>query len=136
MTLLAASMNRLYGRHICRALRPSYNIARRCMSVINLSDESAIEKFRAINSKSVLYFTATWCPPCKAIAPIYEEMSKRYPDIAFGKVDVDENADASLDFEVNAVPTFVLFDGEVATEKFSGADKDKLEKKVMELEER
>ena len=103
------------------------------MSVITLSDEKAIEKFRMVNHKSVLYFTATWCPPCKAIAPVYEELSKKYPDVAFGKVDVDENSDAALDFEVRAVPTFVLFDGEDMKEKFSGADATLLEKYVQEL---
>jgi thioredoxin 1 len=103
------------------------------MSVITLSDEKAIEKFRMVNHKSVLYFTATWCPPCKAIAPVYEELSKKYPDVAFGKVDVDENSDAALDFEVKAVPTFVLFDGEDMKDKFSGADATLLEKHVQEL---
>jgi thioredoxin 1 len=103
------------------------------MSVITLSDEKAIEKFRMVNHKSVLYFTATWCPPCKAIAPVYEELSKKYPDVAFGKVDVDENSDAALDFEVKAVPTFVLFDGEDMKDKFSGADATLLEKYVQEL---
>uniref|UniRef100_A0A6U3RSM6 Thioredoxin domain-containing protein n=1 Tax=Ditylum brightwellii TaxID=49249 RepID=A0A6U3RSM6_9STRA len=109
---------------------------RRWMSVVNLSDSEAVEKFRMLNSKSVLYFTATWCPPCKAIAPKYEAMSKRHPSVAFGKVDVDENSDVALDFEIRAVPTFVLFDGEKATEKFSGADEEKLEKHVIELEGR
>lgn len=105
----------------------------RHMSVITLSDEKAIDKFRMVNHKSVLYFTATWCPPCKAIAPVYEELSKKYPDVAFGKVDVDENSDATLEFEVKAVPTFVLFDGEDMKEKFSGADATLLEKYVQEL---
>lgn len=110
--------------------------ARRNMAVVTLSDESVVEKFRMINSKSILYFTATWCPPCKAIGPVYEEMSEKYPHIAFGKVDVDDNSDAALDFEVSAVPTFVLFDGENAVEKFSGADPSKLATHVMELEGR
>ena len=35
------------------------------MSVIHLDGEEAVEKFRMINQKSILYFTATWCPPCK-----------------------------------------------------------------------
>ena len=102
--------------------------------VTTLSDEKAVEKFRLINAKSVLYFTASWCPPCKQISPIYDKMSDEYPSIAFGKVDVDENSDAALDFEVNAVPTFVVFDGETATAKFSGADPNKLLNYVKELD--
>ena len=78
----------------------------------------------------------SWCPPCKAIAPVYEELSKKYEGVAFGKVDVDDNSDAALDFEISAVPTFVLFDGEHAIEKFVGADAAKLEEKVIDLQER
>ena len=105
----------------------------RFMSVVTLSDEGAVEKFRMVNHKSILYFTATWCPPCKAIGPVYAELAKKYPDVAFGKVDVDDNQDAALDFEISAVPTFVAFDGETATEKFSGADPAQLEKSIQAL---
>ena len=78
----------------------------------------------------------SWCPPCKAIKPVYEELSKKYDGVAFGKVDVDDNSDAALDFEIAAVPTFVLFDGEKAIDKFSGADPAKLEEKVVDLQGR
>jgi len=62
-------------------------------AVVNLSDLDAVTKFRNINSKSVVYLTATWCPPCKMISPIYDELSKddAFHQVAFGKVDVDEN---------------------------------------------
>ena len=73
-------------------------------------------------------------PPCKAIKPVYEELAKKYKDVAFGKVDVDDNSDAALEFEVSAVPTFVFFDGEEVFKRFSGADPGKLEALVNELE--
>lgn len=57
-------------------------------AVVNLSDLDAVTKFRNINSKSVVYLTATWCPPCKMISPIYDELSKddAFHQVAFGKV--------------------------------------------------
>ena len=110
--------------------------AYRFMSVVTLSDQDATEKFRKLNHKSILYFTATWCPPCKAIKPVYEEMSGKYAGVAFGKVDVDDNSDAALEFEISAVPTFVFFDGEDAIERFSGADTKKLESLVEALDSR
>ena len=103
------------------------------MSVITLSDTDAVDKFRTINSKSVMYFTATWCPPCKMIAPIYTELSSKYPDIAFGKVDVDENQDAAVEFQIQSVPTFVFSKNKESVNKFSGADKDQLESFLQEL---
>lgn len=104
------------------------------MSVLTLGDEDAVKKFRVLYPKSVLYFTATWCPPCKAIAPKYEAMSDKYPSVAFGKVDVDDNGEAATEFEIRAVPMFVLFDGETVQNRLSGADAGKLESLIGELE--
>eukprot|EP00553_Chaetoceros_curvisetus_P002006 CAMPEP_0204622910 /NCGR_PEP_ID=MMETSP0717-20131115/8631_1 /ASSEMBLY_ACC=CAM_ASM_000666 /TAXON_ID=230516 /ORGANISM="Chaetoceros curvisetus" /LENGTH=140 /DNA_ID=CAMNT_0051637799 /DNA_START=1 /DNA_END=423 /DNA_ORIENTATION=- len=105
-------------------------------SVINLSDESAVSKFKTINNKSILYFTATWCPPCKMIAPIYDTLAKEHPSVAFGKVDVDENQDAAIKFEISAVPTFVMFDKEEVVDRFSGADQNQLKSLIEKLEEK
>ena len=70
------------------------------------------------------------------IKPVYENMASKYTDVAFGKVDVDDNSDAALEYEINAVPTFVLFDGETAIERFMGADAGKLESLVKDLNDR
>ncbi len=67
------------------------------------------------------------------IAPIYTELATKYPDVAFGKVDVDENQDAAVEFQIQAVPTFVFSKNKESVNKFSGADKDQLEKLVQEL---
>eukprot|EP00591_Stephanopyxis_turris_P002090 CAMPEP_0195524518 /NCGR_PEP_ID=MMETSP0794_2-20130614/24410_1 /TAXON_ID=515487 /ORGANISM="Stephanopyxis turris, Strain CCMP 815" /LENGTH=106 /DNA_ID=CAMNT_0040654761 /DNA_START=146 /DNA_END=466 /DNA_ORIENTATION=+ len=103
------------------------------MAVTSLDEEGSVGKFTTENSKTVLYFTATWCPPCKAIKPIYDELSDKYPDVSFGKVDVDANADAAMEFEIRSVPTFALFNGDSPFEKFAGADSDKLEKSILKL---
>lgn len=107
----------------------------RMMSVVTLSDKDAVSKFTTINDKSIVYFTATWCPPCKVISPVYDDLSKKHADdnIAFGKVDVDENDGAAIDFEISAVPTFVFFDGENVRERFSGADTNQLEQLIANL---
>ncbi|MCJ1403517.1 Cytoplasmic thioredoxin isoenzyme 2 [Xylographa trunciseda] len=58
---------------------------------------------------------ATWCGPCKVIAPKVVEFSNTYPDARFYKVDVDEVPDVAQELSVRAMPTFVLFkDGELA----------------------
>lgn len=67
------------------------------------------------------------------ISPIYDEMSKKYPDVAFGKVDVDDNQDAAVEFQISAVPTFIFSKGEETVNKFSGADKGQLEQLVEDL---
>lgn len=107
----------------------------RYMSVLNLSDKPAMEKFTAMNNKSVLYFTATWCPPCKMISPIYETLSKTHSEVGFGKVDVDDNAESAAEFKISAVPTFIFFNNDKVHATISGADQAKLEQLIEELKE-
>lgn len=57
----------------------------------------------------VIDFFATWCPPCKMIGPIFEQMSHQYPHVAFFKVDVDKNPQASQAGGIKAMPTFLFF---------------------------
>ncbi|KAL7533607.1 hypothetical protein ACHAWF_004557 [Thalassiosira exigua] len=118
------------ARLVPSPFRPSLRSA---SSVVTLSDGDAVSKFRSINGKSVLYFTATWCPPCKMISPVYDGLSEQHPDVAFGKIDVDENQDAAAEYRIEAVPTFVLAREGETTGRISGADRDQLEKLVQEL---
>ena len=67
------------------------------------------------------------------ISPIYDEMSKKYPGVAFGKVDVDDNQGAAAEFHISAVPTFVFSRSGSTVNKFSGADQGQLEKLVQDL---
>lgn len=117
--------------------RPFRTAAVRQMSVVTLSDSDAVAKFKTDNTKGIMYFTANWCPPCKMIKPKYKEMADKFsPEVAFGKIDVDDNSDAAADYDVSSVPTFVLFDGETDVARFSGADAAKLEALVQKLKGR
>lgn len=59
--------------------------------------------------KSVLYFTAKWCPPCRRIGPFFAELSLDTPNVTFGKVDIDDNPDATSMAKVMSVPTFKFY---------------------------
>ena len=100
--------------------------SRSISQVITLTDES-ISKFKEGNDRVVLYYTATWCPPCKVIKPIYEELSENYEKVAFGKVDVDDCPDAAADANIRSVPTFVFLKDNSPVKEFAGADKKMLE---------
>ena len=56
----------------------------------------------------VVDFYATWCGPCKIIAPKVEEMSTSLSNVVFLKVDVDENEEAAQEFNISAMPTFIF----------------------------
>ena len=78
----------------------------------------------------VVDFTATWCGPCKFIAPFFAELSEKYPNLIFLKVDVDDHNDISQEYEIRAMPTFLFIQDSKNTEKIVGANKVELEKKV------
>ncbi|GAB7362210.1 hypothetical protein MBLNU230_g2235t1 [Neophaeotheca triangularis] len=74
----------------------------------------------AVNEKGTLMVLdcfATWCGPCKVIAPQVVKFSDTYTDARFYKIDVDEVPDVAQELGIRAMPTFVLFkDGEKVTE--------------------
>ncbi|KAI3931372.1 hypothetical protein MKX01_040289 [Papaver californicum] len=83
-----------------------------------------------VGSKMVIDLTATWCGPCKFMAPVFSELSARFTDAIFVKIDVDELPDVSREFGVQAMPTFILLKQGKEVDKIIGAKKDELEKKV------
>lgn len=61
--------------------------------------------------KKILYFSASWCGPCKMLGPIMESLSGQ---IQYEKIDVDNNQDLSIKYGVRNIPTLILLkDGEV-----------------------
>merc|ERR1712038_1254118 len=78
----------------------------------------------------VIDFTATWCPPCRMIAPVFEKMATEYPDAIFVKVDVDDANDVASECGISAMPTFQFFKGGVKVAEFSGASENKLKEFV------
>jgi len=66
-------------------------------------------------------FWAEWCGPCKALAPVIEELASEYNGKAkIGKVDTDSNREVSVRFSVSAIPTVILFHNGEIVEKFVG----------------
>ena len=57
----------------------------------------------------VIDFTATWCPPCKRIGPIYEGHVANYPELVLKKLDVDANAEGAQAAGIQAMPTFKVY---------------------------
>jgi thioredoxin 1 len=67
-------------------------------------------------------FWATWCAPCKAIAPLVDAMADEYVGkVKVGKVNVDENQATPGKFGVRGIPTLILFKGGVVVEQIVGA---------------
>eukprot|EP00527_Entomoneis_sp_CCMP2396_P002145 CAMPEP_0198144736 /NCGR_PEP_ID=MMETSP1443-20131203/18214_1 /TAXON_ID=186043 /ORGANISM="Entomoneis sp., Strain CCMP2396" /LENGTH=144 /DNA_ID=CAMNT_0043808191 /DNA_START=139 /DNA_END=573 /DNA_ORIENTATION=- len=130
----AARRCSLPSRHVAAAVFSSRGFATSTVKEIKEADYAA--NFLKDNDKSIFYFTAVWCPPCKAIKPVYEELSTKYSDVAFGKLDVDVNQDSATEYEISAVPTFIFFHQGSPVNRFSGADPTELETLIKDLQSR
>ncbi|KAF8763202.1 Sodium/glucose cotransporter 4 like protein [Argiope bruennichi] len=81
----------------------------------------------------VVDFTASWCGPCRRIAPFFDELSRRYPAITFLKVDVDQCPETATSQGVTSMPTFIFYKNKMKIGQVSGADSAALEAKIKEL---
>ncbi|XP_065853591.1 thioredoxin H-type [Euphorbia lathyris] len=78
-------------------------------------------------------FSATWCGPCRMIAPFYRELSDKYPSLMFLLVDVDELSDFSSSWDIKATPTFFFLRDGQQLDKLVGANKPELQKKITSV---
>ncbi|KAF7320469.1 Thioredoxin domain-containing protein [Mycena kentingensis (nom. inval.)] len=78
-------------------------------------------------SGQVIDFHATWCGPCKMMAPTFEKLSKEYKQAAFYKIDTDAVPEAAQHYNVTAMPTFVFIKGKDEVDRMRGADRGGLE---------
>lgn len=77
------------------------------MALIHATQED-FEKIASTNEVVVVDFWATWCGPCRAFGPIFEQVSAKFEDIPFVKVDIDQSPDLASAAAIKAVPTVMV----------------------------
>lgn len=105
------------------------------MVVKELLNDSQFQEELNLNSTKlvVVDFSATWCGPCRRVAPLYDELSNKYDRAVFLKVDVDKCQETAASQGVSAMPTFILYRNKVKVSKIQGADIVAVETKIKQL---
>ncbi|RPB05954.1 thioredoxin domain-containing protein [Choiromyces venosus 120613-1] len=88
------------------------------------------------NRVAVIDCHATWCGPCKMIAPHFERFSREVKGVEFFKMDVDEVPDVTAELGVRAMPTFLFFENGVKVSEFVGANWRGLEAHILTYREK
>ncbi|MCD6480198.1 thioredoxin [Candidatus Bathyarchaeota archaeon] len=90
--------------------------------VIELNEVNFDDAISKASKPVLVDFWAVWCPPCRVMSPIVEEMARDYAGKAyFAKVNVDENQRLALRFRVMSIPSFLLFKGGRLVDRVIGA---------------
>lgn len=80
------------------------------MAIVHITKENFPE-LSSGDKPLLIDFWATWCGPCRMIAPIVEEIATERSDIIVGKIDVDEEMELAKQFRIVSIPTLVLMKG-------------------------
>ena len=104
------------------------------MELLHLSDANFKKEVLDAQTAALVDFWAAWCGPCKAIAPVIEELAKEYAGkIKIGKLNVDENPKTTAQYGIMSIPTLIFFKkGKVMGQVVGGLSKAELKKKIEE----
>ncbi len=79
------------------------------MAVISITKDNFQQEVVASSQTVLVDFWATWCGPCQMMGPILEELATKHPEIKVGKINVDEQPELAMQFQIDAIPALMVF---------------------------
>lgn len=84
------------------------------MAELELTVSNFEEEVLRSDKPVLVDFWATWCGPCRMLAPVIAQIAEEHPEIKVGKIDVDEQPELAMRYRVASIPTLMVFrDGKV-----------------------
>ena len=104
-------------------------------TVKSVTTDSFDEEVVKLEGLVMVDFWATWCGPCKIVAPVVEELAKEYEGkVTFAKLNTDENPDIASRYSIRGIPTLMFFkDGKVMDQVVGAVPKGQLKSKLDSL---
>lgn len=101
--------------------------------MIEINSKSELTAVLNENKNVIVDFYAEWCGPCRALVPVLEQISGENADVAICKVNVDNNSDLTVEYNITAIPhVFLIQSGEIKNQFKGSLPKNKIVEKINE----
>jgi thioredoxin 1 len=90
-------------------------------STVIVTDQSFADEVLGSDKPVLVDFWATWCGPCKMVAPVLEEIASEHGEIKVAKMDIDANPKIARNYKIMSIPTMIVFSGGKPVKQIVGA---------------
>jgi thioredoxin 1 len=90
-------------------------------STVTVTDKTFADDVLGSDKPVLVDFWASWCGPCKQVAPVLEEIASEHEQITIAKMDIDANPNTAREYQIMSIPTMILFSGGKPVKQIVGA---------------